>query len=69
MESAWWNKVVGHIQRFVVWWRIARDLFPPLWDAAASFAPLVMSRCDVCAKPKTVFWFHVGDHSMCDRIR
>lgn len=68
MKSQLPPKLVDHVQRFLIWWGLVKQAFPPLWKAGANFAPLVMSRCDICEKPKTWFWFPAGDHTQCERL-
>jgi hypothetical protein len=63
------NKVVWHIRSFLEWGESVLELFPALWDAAKTFAPLVVDFCDICRKPVTVLWIPVGDHDVCDVLQ
>ncbi|MGW8179739.1 MAG: hypothetical protein ACWGQW_13420, partial [bacterium] len=60
------DTITRQIQLFLVWWHLFKTSFPPLWAAAQQFAPLVLTRCATCDRPKFWFWVPVGDHSQCD---
>jgi hypothetical protein len=62
------EKIVQHVQLFLTWWHLVKTSFPPLWAAAAMFAPLVLSRCPICQKPRFWLWIPTGDHKMCERL-
>lgn len=62
------DKVAWHLRAAVEWGKSVAELFPALWHAAETFAPLVMDRCPVCHKPGTVLWIPVGDHVLCNKL-
>lgn len=68
MKSQLTDKLTWHIRAFLEWGKAVLELFPALWQAAAVFAPLVLDWCPMCRKPRTVLWFPVGDHSLCDKL-
>ena len=53
---------------FVLWCKRVGNTFPPLWEAAKAFAPLVVDFCDQCEKPKAVTFVPVGDHAVCKSL-
>jgi hypothetical protein len=62
------DKVTWHIRAALEWARSVGELFPALWDAAKTFAPLVVDYCPMCHRPLTVAWVPVGDHDLCDKL-
>lgn len=68
MKNHQLEKVIWHIRAALEWARSVGELFPALWDAAKTFAPLVVDYCDMCHKPLTVLWIPVGDHDLCEKL-
>lgn len=68
MKNGFVDAVTRQIQLFLVWWHLFKTSFPPLWAAAEQFAPLVLTRCPDCQKPKFWLWIPVGNHSQCDDL-
>jgi hypothetical protein len=62
------SKLLWHWRAGLEWAESVLELFPALWDAAKTFAPLVVDFCPTCHKPVTVLWVPVGDHDQCDEL-
>lgn len=68
MKNQGIDKVAWHLKAALEWGKAVSELFPALWDAAKTFAPLVLDWCPMCHKPFTVLWIPVGDHDLCERL-
>jgi hypothetical protein len=63
------DKVTWHIRAALEWAHAVGELFPALWDAARTFAPLVVDYCPMCRKPLTILWIPIGDHDRCEKLQ
>jgi len=62
------HKITWHIKAGIEWMQSAAELFPALWQSAATFAPLIVDYCPMCRKPLTVLWIPQGDHRLCEKL-